>query len=100
MYQHKFLDIILLVEEMVNVYETYSNSIRAILRYNHFLEIGNMEQLVCLSVFEVETKRHCLINLVNFIEAIVVRVNPCRGCLCDPSRSTGQNQTLCLTLVK
>ena len=62
MYEHKFLDIILLIEEMVNVYETYSNSIRAILRYCHMLEMGHMEQLVGLSMFDVELSSFSRLN--------------------------------------
>ena len=62
MCEHKFLDIILLIEEMVKVNETYSNSIRAILRYYHLLEIGHMEQLVGLSVFDVELSSFSRLN--------------------------------------
>ena len=62
MYEHTFLDTILLIEEMVNVYETYSNSIRAILWYYHLLEMGNMEQLVGLSEFDVELSSFSRLN--------------------------------------
>ena len=69
MSEHKFLDTILLIEEMAYVYETYSNSIRVILCHNYLLETGNMDQLVGLSVFDVALSsfsilKDTLINLV------------------------------------
>ena len=62
MCEHKFLGIILLIEEMANVYETYSNSIRVILWYYHLLENGNMEQLVGLSVLDVDLSSFSRLN--------------------------------------
>ena len=62
MCEHRFLDIILLIDEMANVYETNSNSIPVGLWYYHLLETGNMEQLMGLSVFDVDLSSFSRLN--------------------------------------